>query len=274
MQERYELKKRSATGVAFTYMNSEVKSAGRILDLLDFLATRREPVSLRVIVQSLGLPKSSAHALLQTLLSRGHTVQDQEGRYLLVEASRHGYPFRPSEEPLVAAAMPIMERLRDASGETVLLSRMNARGDIRRLAKCVSRQPVRYDVDLDSPIAVYCTATGRALLAFRSDEEIGSYLDRISLLSYTGFTVTDRPRLLSILEAVRQRGYAINDQEFVTGSTGIAAPVIDESGGAVAAINLGTLTSRFREREAELCHLVMEAAASLSALSVRQARAR
>ncbi|MBO0902280.1 IclR family transcriptional regulator [Jiella sp. MQZ13P-4] len=246
-------------------MNSEVKSAGRILDLLEHLASCREPVTFSAIVGALGFPKSSAHALLQTLIARGHVVQDREGRYLLVEASRHGFPFRPSEEPLVARARPVMERLRDASGETVLLSTMNARGDIRRLAKCVSRQAVRYDVDLQSPIAAYCTATGRALLAFRSEDEIAAYLDRVSLLSYTGFTITDREALLALLAEVRGRGYAVNDQEFITGSTGIAAPVRDAGGGVVAAINLGTLTSRFRERESDLCRLVVEAAASLSA---------
>lgn len=233
---------------AFTSMNSEVKSGGRILDLLEFLATRRGPVLFREIVAALGFPKSSAHALLQTLIGRGHVVQDPAGRYLLVEASRHGFPFRATEEPLVARAMPLMERLRDASGETVLLTTMNARGDLRRLAKCVSRHPVRYDVDLGSPIAVYCTATGRAMLAFRSETEIDDYLGRVSLLSYTRFTVTDREGLLAILAEVRARGYAINDQEFVTGSTGIAAPVRDASGAVVAAINLGTPTSRFRER--------------------------
>ncbi|MCW4115881.1 IclR family transcriptional regulator [Aurantimonas sp. MSK8Z-1] len=246
-------------------MNSEVKSAGRILDLLELLAESREAVSFTRITSALSLPKSSAHALLQTLIGRGHVVQDADGRYLLVEASRHGFPFRPIEEPLVAKAMPIMQRLRDASGETVLISTMNARGDIRRLAKCVSRQPVRYDVDLQSPIAAYCTATGRALLAFRGDHEIEAYLDRVSLLSYTGFTVTGRAALIDVLAEVRRRGFAINDQEFITGSTAVAAPVRDGSGAVIAALNLGTLTSRFREREEELCRLVVAAAATLSA---------
>ena len=251
-------------------MNSEVKSAGRVLDLLEFLAASREPVSFGELVSALAFPKSSAHALLQTLIGRGHVAQDRDGRYLLAESSRHGFPFRPSEEPLVARAMPIMQRLRDASGETVLLSTMNARGDVRRLAKCVSRQPVRYDVDLQSPIAAYCTATGRALLAYRGEAEIDAYLDRVSLLSYTGFTVTDRAALIGILAEVRRRGYAINDQEFVTGSTGVAAPVHDKTGAVVAALNLGTLTNRFREREAELCRMVVETAGSLSAPGTRR----
>ena len=57
-------------------MNSEVKSAGRILDLLEYLSQRREAVSLSQIIRDLGFPKSSAHGLLQTLTARGHVTQD------------------------------------------------------------------------------------------------------------------------------------------------------------------------------------------------------
>lgn len=237
-------------------MNSEVKSAGRILDMLDFLAECREPVRLSEIVDRLALPKSSAHGLIQTLIVRGHVTRDASGRYMLVEAARHGFPFRRHEEPLVVVAMPHMERLRNESGETVLLSTFNARGDIRRLAKCVSNQPVRYDVKLDSPIAAYCTATGRVLLAHASPEAVEAYFTRVQILSYTGFTVTELKRLRAILAKVRRDGYAINDQEFITGSTGIAVPLFDASGSAVAALNLGTLTSRFVRRREELILLV------------------
>ena len=97
---------------------------------------------------------------------RGHVGRSASGAYVLVESVRHGFPFSRQEEPLVVTAMPVMERLRDDTGETVLLSTLNARGDMRRLAKCVSPHPVRYDVKIDSPIAAYCTATGRVLLAF------------------------------------------------------------------------------------------------------------
>src|SRR4051812_41179248 len=146
-------------------MNSEIKSAGRILDLLEYMAAQRDPVPLSQIVRDLSFPKSSAHGLVQTLAARGHLVRDNAGRYMLVEASRHGFPFRRHEEPFVVIAMPIMERLRDESGETVLLATMNAHCDMRRLAKCVSRRRVRYDVNMDAALAAYCTAMGRVLLA-------------------------------------------------------------------------------------------------------------
>lgn len=251
-------------GVSFTYMNSEIKSAGRILDLLEYMASRREAVPLAQIVRDLSFPKSSAHGLVQTLAARGHVVQDDAGRYMLVEATRHGFPFRRHEEPLVVVAKPFMEKLRDESGETILLATMNAHCDIRRLAKCVSRHRVRYDVNLDAAIAAYCTATGRVLLAFTAKEALEHYLSRVQLLSYTRYTVTDIERIRDVLTRVRRDGYALNDQEFVTGSTGIAAPIFDGNGAVVAALNLGVPTVRYNERREGFLLMVRSAADDIS----------
>lgn len=245
-------------------MNSEVKSAGRVLDILEYMAGRREAVALSQIVRGLTLPKSSAHGLLQTLAARGHLVQDSAGRYMLIEAGRHGFPFRRHEEPLVVKAMPFMERLRDESGETVLLSAMNAHCDIRRLAKSVSRQPIRYDVNLDAAIVAYCTAMGRVLLAHAPQQTLEDYLSRVQFLSYTPYTITNVQEIRNILIKVRQDGYAINDQEFVTGSTGIAMPVFDATGNVVAALNLGTLTSRYFERHEALLSMLRKASDDIS----------
>ena len=245
-------------------MNFEVKSAGRILDLLEYLSLQKEPVSLSQIVRDLTIPKSSAHGLIQTLIARGYLAQDPAGRYSLVEGSRHGFPFKAHEEPLVAAARPAMKQLRDQSGETVLLATMNAHGDIRRLAKYVSREAIRYDVNMDAAIAAYCTATGRLLLANASPEVRDNYLARVKLLSFTPYTITDPVRLRSLLDQIRRDGYAINDQEFITGSTGIAAPVWDRGGTVVAALNLGTVTPRFAARRELLILMVREAALQIS----------
>ncbi|QND45463.1 IclR family transcriptional regulator (plasmid) [Rhizobium lusitanum] len=245
-------------------MNSEVKSAGRVLDILEYMAGRREAVALSQIVRDLTLPKSSAHGLVQTLAARGHLVQDSTGRYMLVEAGRHGFPFRRHEEPLVVKAMPFMERLRDESGETVLLSAMNAHCDVRRLAKCVSRQPIRYDVNLDAAIVAYCTAMGRVLLAHAPNQTLEDYLSRVQFLSYTPYTNTNLQEIRDILVKVRLDGYAVNDQEFVTGSTGIAMPVFDAAGHVVAALNLGTLTSRYIERREALLSMLRKTADDIS----------
>ncbi len=105
---------------------------------------------------------------------------------------------------------------------------------------------------MDAAIAAHCTATGRVLLAHASPEALEDYISRVRFLSYTRYTITDVQQVRELLTRVRRDGYAINDQEFVTGSTGIAAPVFSAEGNVAAAINLGTLTSRYVERREEL----------------------
>ena len=245
-------------------MNLEVKSAARVLELIELLAASSRPLALKEIVAELEFPKSSAHALAQTLVSRGYAVQDASERYALAESCRHGFAGRAREARLIAIARPIMEALRDNSGETVMLCVRNSRGEVKRLAKCVSQQAVRYDIDLAAPTAVYCTAAGRVLLAYAGEEAIDAYLGQAAFVAHTPYTVTEPARLREILAAARRDGVAMSNQEFVLGSTGLAAPVRNREGQVIAALNLGTVTIRFEPKKATLVASVKQAADRLS----------
>ena len=243
-------------------MNQEVKSAARVLELIEFLSGCAEPVTLKEITAELGYPKSSAHALAQTLVSRGYAIQDATERYVLVHGDRHGSSTRAREARLLAAAHPVMQDLRDRTDETVLVSVRTGRGEIKRLAKCVSRQTVRYDTDLDGFAVSYCTATG--LVPIGEEDAVDAYFARTQIVAYTPFTVTEPSRLRDMLAQVRRDGIAINDQEYVLGATGIAAPVRDHDGAVVAALNLGTLTMRYQLRRDEIIAAVKDAADRIS----------
>jgi IclR family transcriptional regulator, pca regulon regulatory protein len=246
-------------------MNHEVKSAARVLDLMEYLAGCAEPARLKDIVATLGLPKSSAHALAQTLVSRGYAVQDSAERYVLVHGSRHRSATRSREALLLSAAHPVMEALRDRTGETVVLAVRTSRGEVRRLAKCVSREVVRHDPELDAPCSAYCSASGRVLLAHWDAASREAYLARVPLIARTARTVTDPARLRALLAEVAARGYALSDEEHVQGSTGLAAPVRGRDGAVCAALNLGVVSSRFAPRRAELVAALVEAAARVGA---------
>jgi IclR family pca regulon transcriptional regulator len=246
-------------------MNHEVKSAARILELLEYLAGCSEPVQLKEIVAVLGFPKSSAHALAQTLVSRGYAIQDATERYVLVHGGSHGSAARAHEARLVSAAHPVMEALRDRSGETVVLSARMTRGDPKRLAKCVSRHAIRYDIDLDAPSShSYCSATGRVLLAHWDPNSVEAYFARTPIVARTPSTVTDPDELRAILARVREQGYGISDEEYELGSTGLAAPVRDREGHVVAALNLGAVTTRFHARREEFIMMLKDAALQVS----------
>lgn len=245
--------------------SGEVKSAVRVLEILELLARASEPMPLREVAAELGYPRSSTHALLQTLVSRGYASKNGHERYALDEGVRHGPGWiERAEAQLVAAARPVMEEMRDALGETVFLGVRLPSGDVRRLVKCVSRNEVRYDTDRTEPAPAYCTAMGRTMLAHWDPTSLRRYLARVRLVAHTPFTLTDRDKLLALLARIRKQGHAVVDQEYVIGGVGVAAPVRDRGGAVVAVLNLGAVVPRFAASRARLIAGVKQGAAQIS----------
>ncbi|EIM26368.1 IclR family transcriptional regulator [Microvirga lotononidis] len=243
----------------------EVKSAVRVLELLELLARSSEPMSLKDIVDELGYPKSSAHSLLATLVSRGYVTREESEYYRLHEGCRNGPGWSSGREALlIAVAQPIMDGLRDAEGETVFLGVRKRDGRVKPVARSISRQVIRFEADLSGSDPAYCTAMGRVLLAFWEPHRVDDYLGRERLIRHTQYTITDRLEIRRILEAVRRDGYAICDQEAYLGGSGVAAPVRDASGEVIAALNVATITQRFENSKVRMIDAIESHARLLS----------
>ena len=246
-------------------MNNEVKSASRVLDILELLSRNAEPMALKDLVSVLALPKSSTHALLRTLQSRGYVQRDSGDRYVLNEFLRQlsGWIGGP-EAHLAAVARPVMEKLRDELDETVFLGVRAGRGDVKVIAKAVSRAQIRYDSDDPGLRPAYCTGMGRILLAFWDKKSTETYLTRTHLRAYTPRTVTDPRRLRAILAKAAADGYAVLEEEYVLGGSATAAPVLRGDGTVVAALNVGTVSARYPAAKSRIIGGVVRAAATIS----------
>jgi IclR family pca regulon transcriptional regulator len=246
-------------------MNDSVKSAARVLDILELLARSDEPMALKDLVSVLALPKSSAHALLRTLQSRGYVERDAADRYRLNEQLREssGWIGGP-EAHLAAVARPVMEQLRDELDESVFLGVREARGDVKVIAKAVSRAAIRYDSDDPGPRTAYCTGMGRILLAFWDKKSTAAYLMRNRLRAHTPRTVTDAAKLRAILGKVAADGYAVVEEEYVLGGSATAAPVFGANGTVIAALNVGTVSARYPAAKSRIIAGVVRSAATIS----------
>jgi DNA-binding IclR family transcriptional regulator len=246
-------------------MNDNVKSAARVLDILELLSRAEEPMALKDLVTVLGLPKSSAHALLRTLQSRGYVERDAADRYALNESLRRspGWIGGPDAH-LIAVARPVMDRLRDDLDETVFLGVRGSRGEVKVIAKSVSRAPIRYDSDDPGLRPAYCTAMGRVLLAFWDKKSTDAYLLRSRLRPYTPRTVTNAVKLRSILARVAGEGHAVLEEEYVLGGSATAAPVFGGDGTVIAALNVGTVSARYPAAKPRIIAGVVRAAAAIS----------
>jgi DNA-binding IclR family transcriptional regulator len=248
----------------FMDVNGEVKSAVRVLEVLEFLSRCPGPVAFREVVAALGFPKSSTHALLRTLVLRGYAQKDDTDRYSVAEAFRQGFGWVGGPEAqLVAMALPILEQLRADLRETVFLGVRGTGGDVKVLAKRVSPQVIRYDTEQQDLRPAYCTAMGRVLLAFWDADLVDDYFARTDLVAHTPHTVTDEAEIRGILARIRTNGYGLVEQEYVLGGSGASAPVFDRDGRVAAALNVATVAPRFPAAKDQIIATVMAAAASL-----------
>ena len=106
---------------------------------------------------------------------------------------------------------------------------------------------VRYDRSRMTVIPSYCTALGQAMLAFQPDDAVERYIERCPFTPLTDRTITEPAALRERLLQVRQRGWAINLEERFIGAVGIAVPIL-AAGVVVGALNIGTVTARYRRR--------------------------
>jgi DNA-binding IclR family transcriptional regulator len=245
-------------------MNTEVKSAVRVLELLEFLSRANAPVALKDVVAGLGFPKSSAHALLQTLVLRGYVERDGAERYTLSARWRDSGGWVGEESHLIAVARPVMESLCGLLSETIFLGVRAENGDVKVLAKQVSESEVRYDANLSGLRPAYCTAMGRVLLAYWDENALDTYLARTRFKAVTPHTITDPGRLRAALQQVRREGYVIIEQEFVIGGSAAAAPVFGRDGQVVAVLNVGAVSPRFLAAHRKIIAGVVRAAATIS----------
>ncbi|QDL93852.1 IclR family transcriptional regulator (plasmid) [Paroceanicella profunda] len=242
-----------------------VKSADRVLDLLEYLSAVDRPVALHEVVRDLGFPKSSAHGLIGTLVDRGYVVRDDADRFQVVDAFREGFGWVGGfEARLKALGRPVLEDARARTGETVFLAVPNGQGDAKVICKAVSLHHIRYDVDHTAPSPGYATVMGRVLLAFDEPARVDAYFARTELRPHTGRALTSEAEIRAVLARIRAEGYGSIEEEYASGGCGIAAPVRDRSGRVVAVLDIATVSQRYAELRPLLLETVRDSAARLS----------
>jgi DNA-binding IclR family transcriptional regulator len=195
----------------------KVKSAVRTVELLEYLASRQEQrARIREICAALGMPRSSAHALLRTLMAQGWIRTDASGTLysIGIRALLVGTSYLDTD-PYLPAITPFLDDLRQDLDETFHLARLDG-SDVVYLATRESRQYVRPANRVGRRLPAYTTALGKALLAERFGTERDEHVPAV-LVPLTPNTITDRGKLDEVLDEVRIRGYAADNEENTEG---------------------------------------------------------
>jgi len=217
---------------------NEVRSLARGLLILRKLAENPDGVSVTEIADEFEIDKSSASRILQTLSTYGFSEKDPiTQRYLfgpqIVRLSR----FALTRMPLRETAKPYLHQLVEQTGECAHLAIL-AQGKALYIDQEDSPNPLSVSSGVGTLSPLHCTALGKVLLAF------GNAPIPKNLETYTVRTITDPITLQLQLEAIRNQGYAVDDEEHHPGVRCIAIPVYDFRDRCVAAIGVSGPTSR------------------------------
>lgn len=249
-------------------MARQVPALARGLDLLECLRARRGPMTAGALTDALGLPRTTVHELLQTLVERGcvETVEDTPRRYRLgLRLFELGNAYAAALD-LPREAGEVAAEVSATCLETVHVAVRDG-ADVVYVAKADSTHSVRMVSTLGGRLPAHLTAVGKMLLAALPDSE----LDRLyppgrELAGMTPASLRSPAALRRELERVREEGLAFEHCESNPHVNCVAAAVRDHRDVTVAAMSISVPILRWsEERERELAEVVRAGAARLSA---------
>ena len=224
-----------------------VKSALRVLDVLEMLSTHPGQFGVSDLARRLEIPKSSTHMLLETLQARGYVVRDANRLFGLHSSLANGQWVGGPRALLARIGTPAVERLARATGESCFIGVLRDDGLVEYLVKAIGIHDLRSDAPLAAARPLHATSIGLAMLAYEREEVAERRLDGVRLERFTKYTLCSRPALRRELAAVRRRGYAINRHMYALGESAIAMALRDAQGAVIGAINVSFPDSRFAQ---------------------------
>jgi DNA-binding IclR family transcriptional regulator len=211
----------------------------RAAQLLIQVARHPDPVTFTELTESSGLAKSTASRLLTALERNGLVRRDPAGRFRPGEVFV-SYAWRGgAEADLVSVAQPVLDQLGEQTGETINLGVARGGGLVEQIAQVDSTYLIGGTNWVGMSVPLHCAALGKVLLAYGAAE-----LPHGRLEQRTERTLTGRAAIAADLALVRERGYAVTDQELEPGLVAVAAPVYRDGPTVVAALSVSAPASR------------------------------
>lgn len=215
-----------------------VQSVAKALRLIDLIATApSEGMSLSDIARQAGLSKSAAYGLVRTMVDAGFLRAIEPGpRYGLGLALVRLGDQAARQVPMSQETAPILQELRRETGLTIRLARVDD-GYPVFVQRYDGVGAVRFHAALGIRELPHSSAAGKAILAALPEETVQRIAAETGLPQRTRKTITDLPTLQRDLALIRQRGYAVDDEEDVEGVFCVAAAFYDHAGRCAGAVS-------------------------------------
>lgn len=193
-----------------------VTAVDRVIDIFEAFQNHRQPLSLTELAKAVEMPKSTCHAIVATLTARGYLYTLSRPRALY--PTRRMYDVMhdvSSNDPFVRRATPVLERLRDATRETIILGKRQ--GDsVIYLQVIEGLHSIRYSAKPGEFKPLHSSSIGKALLGSLKEKELRAWLDSRELKAVTAATKVDHEALAQDILASRKAGYFVTRGENVS----------------------------------------------------------
>ena len=225
----------------------KINSVEKTIRILELLAEKGE-ISVAEAAAKLGMNRSTCHRFLVTLRELGYVVQNHLSQYRL--------SFRIYELGMKVAdrlqvrqiAHPYLQELSNLFNENINLGYWD-NNEIVHLDKIDSTEILRIDPGIGSRVPAYCTGLGKAILPFRPDEELNSFLESVPLRAMTPNTITSKEELIRELETIRKQGFAVDREELSIGLRCVASPVFDYTNYPSYSVSIAGPSSRMTKEK-------------------------
>jgi IclR family transcriptional regulator, KDG regulon repressor len=236
----------------------------RILEALAEVSAELSPVDL---ANRLRLHKSTIHRLLVVLEGQGFIRRTSEGKYglgmKLIEMGSRA--VEQLDLGLGARALSFLQQLVDETGETAHISVFSG-NEMVSIANVQGRWTLRTPCTVGRRTQTYCTAIGKAFIAFLPEPELDALIAKLRFVQHTRHTIRTPSALKAELARVRRRGFAVDDEEVEEGLRCVGAPIRNYTGNVVASLSVAGPVFRIHKGDvAKVARAAIVAADGLSA---------
>jgi IclR family transcriptional regulator, pca regulon regulatory protein len=228
---------------------SFMTSLARGLAVIKAFSDHRRAMTIAQLSQKTGIPRAAVRRCLYTLKQLGYADSEANNFFLKPAILALGYAFL-SSTPLTVAAQPYLNDLSRRLKESCVLAVLE-QNEVMYVARSHTSRVLSLALNTGSRLPAYCTAIGRVLLAGLSATQLDRYFASVVLTPHTERTVVSEQKLRDILFEVRQRGFAVVEEELEIGLRSIAVPVRGASGATVAALSIGAQVGRISRDQIE-----------------------
>ncbi len=248
-------------------VNYMIQSVSHALDILESFTKTEDELGVTELSKRLGLHKNNVFRLLATLEHRGYIEQNKETEnYRLGPKTLQIGSIFIEQRECRRQARPILESLMAATGETAVVAVLRA-GKVIYMDGVDTNRTIRAVSRVGAMLPAHCTAVGKSQLAFLAPAELDRLYPEASLEQVTPKTLRTREALLANLALIREKGYAVENEECDLDVKSVAAPVRDFSKNIIAAVGIVAPITRLsdeRIEQGEVAARVQDAANAIS----------